>query len=168
MIKESQRKYLESLTPERLNSKVYVQPYDPKIEKIAEKIIGKIRKLIPNVDVRFLGASALKISGQNDIDIYILTPKESKENYINLLKDELGPWPTRKWKWSEEGIEISVYLSDPDDYKLKEQLDLFEILTTNKQVLREYEDLKESMNGSTYEDYQTAKYEFYNKVLDNK
>jgi hypothetical protein len=23
------------------------------------------------------------------------------------------------------------------------------------------------MNGSTYEDYQTAKYEFYNKVLDN-
>jgi hypothetical protein len=75
MIKDSQRKYLQSLTPERLNSKVHLHLYEPKIEKIAERIISKIRELIPDADVRFLGASALKISGQNDIDIYILTLK---------------------------------------------------------------------------------------------
>jgi hypothetical protein len=165
MLQEGQKAYLNSLPLERLNAPVSIKPYNHKIAEVAERVIKKIRERIPSADVRFMGASALKISGQNDIDIYVLTESYIKDKYIKKLEQVLGKWPERKWHWYEDNFEISVYISDPDNYKLKEHLDLFKILSTDEGVLNEYEALKFSMNGKTYKEYQVAKYEFYNRIL---
>lgn len=165
MLTEGQQKYLSKLPPERADSIVEVKPYDPYTEIIAQEVIGSIKELLPEADIRFMGASALGIPGQNDVDIYIICPKDLKEEYTLRLGKIFGNQIKNKWQWIKDGYEVSVYLSNPDDKKFKEQLDIFEIFIKNPQLLKEYEELKNSMNGKTYAEYQRSKYEFYNRVL---
>lgn len=165
MLTSGQKNYLSKLPKERMESIITVLPYNPKTETISEKVIKQIKETIPEVDVRYMGASALKISGQNDVDIYVITPKEIKENYLSKLIPQFSEQVKNKWQWHDDGIEVSVYLSDPEDFKFKEQLEIFEIFKVKSEITKEYETLKESMNGRTYGEYQTAKYEFYNRVL---
>ena len=112
-----------------------------------------------------MGASALKISGQNDVDIYVITPNGTRENYLSKLSAKFGEQTKDKWQWHDEDIEVSVYLSDPEDFKSKEQLNIFEIFSNRPEIAKEYETLKESMSGKSYREYQIAKYEFYNRIL---
>jgi orotate phosphoribosyltransferase len=143
-----------------------VRPYSPKVAVIARNVTKTIRRAIPNADVRFLGASALKLSGQNDIDIWILCPPKLKHKYIAKLK---GLWGDpvkrgRKWKWTEHGYEIAVNVVDPANRIRKEKLRLFEILQENAEVRHAYETLKTSYSGRTYKEYLIAKMEFLNEL----
>ena len=165
MLTEGQKDYLNKLTPERAGEIINISPYNPKTEIISNKVTDRIRQIIPEADIRYMGASALKISGQNDVDIYIICPALLKENYLLKLTPELGQWVKNKWQWHEDEIEVSVYLSDPEDIKFREQLETFKIFKDDPRILKEYEILKESMSGQIYKEYQTAKYEFYNHIL---
>lgn len=168
MLTEGQKNYLARLTKERLENIVNVFPYNPKTEAIAEKVMNQIKEVIPKADVRYMGASALKISGQNDVDIYIMTPNNVKEDYLSKLSVKFAEQNKKKWQWHDDGIEVSVYLSDPEDFKFKEQIAIFEIFKTKPEITKGYEVLKELMNGKSYGEYQKAKYEFYNRVLGTK
>ena len=166
MLLPGQKDYLSKLPPERAMAKVSVKPWDSKVVSVAESIIKKIKEKIPDADVRFMGASALRISGQNDIDIYVLCSDKDKNAYTERLKELFGEKAKeKKWKFSDDGLEVSVYINNPEDQKQKEQIEIFEIFKNNQKILKEYEELKLSMNGKTYKEYQIAKYEFYNKVL---
>lgn len=166
MLLQGQKDYLAKLPLERAESIVSVKPWDSRVIPVAENIIGVIKEKIPDADIRFMGASALRISGQNDIDIYVLCSDENKENYTEKLKELFGEKAKeKKWKFFQDGFEVSVYINNPEDQKQKEQIEVFEIFKNNPQILKEYEELKLSMNGKTYKEYQIAKYEFYNKVL---
>jgi len=48
---------------------------------------------------------------------------------------------------------------------MKRQIRVFEILKNNERLLKEYEELKENMNGKSFREYQKRKYEFYHKIL---
>ena len=165
MITENQRDYLSKLDSQKSERMIKVYPYNPRTSEIAEAIISGIKNTIPEAGVRFMGASALSISGQNDVDIYIICPSELRKTYSEKLNfvalTELG----NKWKGPGDEIEISIYLSDPNDSKFKEQVEIFEKLKNNPTLLKEYENLKKANSGKTYKEYQTAKYEFYNRVL---
>ncbi len=165
MLTKSQKTYLSRLSTERAEAPVIVESFDPQTQVIAERVMSEIRAVLPDADIRFMGASALSISGQNDIDIYILYSEGLRTKYEKYLTHLLGQKKKRKWKWVEGGYEISVKLSNPKDKKFKEQLDIFKIFTTRPETLKEYESLKKSMNGKSYKEYQTAKYKFYNNVL---
>ncbi len=127
MLTEGQKNYLSKLDPSRANAPVFVFPYNPKTEGVAEKTMCKIKEVIPNADIRYMGASALKISGQNDVDIYVITPEEIKEEYLSKLVPILREQVKKKWNWDEDGLEVSVYLSNPADSKFQEQLDIFDV-----------------------------------------
>lgn len=165
MLTEGQKNYLAKLPPERANRTIKINSYDPRTKEIAEAIINRVKEIIPEADIRFMGSSSLGISGQNDVDIYIICPAELREAYSSKLSYVPLEKLQNKWKGSKDEIEISVYLSNSEDPKFKEQLDIFKILKNNPQILKDYKDLKRSMNGKTYKDYQIAKYEFYNHVL---
>ncbi|MCL4353173.1 hypothetical protein M1615_01720 [Patescibacteria group bacterium] len=64
------------------DKKVTVKPFDKKITQIAEGIIKKVRQALPNLETRHMGASALEISGQGDIDIYIFLPRKISINSL--------------------------------------------------------------------------------------
>lgn len=165
MLTEGQKNYLMKLSPERADSIIKIKPFNSSLAFIANRIIEKIKKEVSTADPRFMGASALGISGQNDIDIYVICSQDLKEGYVLKLGKIFGEQTKSKWHWFEEGQEVSVYLSDPEDDKFKEQLEIFKIFKNNQQILKDYENLKTSMNGKTYREYQIAKYEFYNQVL---
>lgn len=166
MLTLDEERYLQGLPPEESNRIIHIQPYNPAIEGIAKAIMQKLRQRLPaDTDIRFMGASALGISGQNDIDIYVLVPDSEHSVYLAKLETILGKQVNHKWSWDEQGYEVSVYLADPASPSQKRQLDMHAALQNSPELLHEYEQLKSAMNGKTYIEYQTAKYEFYNKVL---
>ena len=166
MLTQGQKDYLSKLNPEMANSSVHVESYNPHTKLVAEEVINTIKGQIPEADVRFIGASALGISGLNDVDIYVICPVELKESYLSKLEDLFGEQIKNQWQWMKNGFEVSVYLSDPEDKSFKEQIKIFNILKNNPKILKEYKDLKHSMSGKSYKEYQMAKYEFYNMILD--
>ena len=96
----------------------------------------------------------------------MLCSDEVKDFYTEKLKGLFGEkTKEKKWKFFQGGFEVSVYINNPKDQKQKEQIEIFEIFKNSPEILKEYEELKLSMNGKTYKEYQIAKYEFYNRVL---
>lgn len=151
------------------NDKVIkIYPYNPKTTEIAQEIIKTIKQTYPNLVVKHMGASALKISGQNDIDIYTLSNSKDFDKYLSGLIKLFGE-PLHKhktfveWKLKKSGFDVEFYLTEPP----KEHIKIFELLKSNPNLLKEYENLKESMNGKSFKEYQEKKYEFYHIILKN-
>jgi GrpB-like predicted nucleotidyltransferase (UPF0157 family) len=167
MLSSDEQNYLDHLSPEKAREAVIIKPYDSRLADIARNIIQNIQAIIPDADVRFMGASALGISGQNDIDIYILGLPYKLDDWITKIKESLGERTNGKWQFDQDGFEVSIYIADPEDPNQKKQIEVFEKLKENPSALQDYEKLKESMNGKSYKNYQTAKYEFYQKLLNN-
>lgn len=166
MLTENQQKYLSTIPESKI---VSINPYSEDISVIATETIDKIKVIVPELTVLYIGASALKISGQNDIDINILTDKSEFDKYVPKLNKLLGK-PTSvgssiEWTTTKGGYEQTVYLTDSESEGLKEQVRTFNLLRDNSNLLKEYETLKQEMNGGSYKEYQRRKYEFYNKIL---
>ena len=151
------------------DKKVKVYPFDPKATEVAEETANSIHKIHPDLEIKHMGASALKISGQNDIDIYALSNSKHFDKYLPRLVKLFGE-PLHKhktfveWKFKKSGFDIEFYLTEPP----KEHIKIFESLKSNPDLLKEYEALKESMNGKSFREYQEKKYEFYHRILDTK
>lgn len=169
MITLEEEKYLKTLSKTK---KVRIFKYDKKSKDIADEIIGKINKSIPELEVKFIGSPALRISGQRDIDLYVLCPQKEFPKYLQKMMrlfdiPEIMSKESIKWSFNKSGFDVELYLTDPTTPQMQRQLKVFEILKNNSELLKEYEKLKESFNGKLYCAYQKAKYKFYNRVLSN-
>ncbi|TSC87289.1 MAG: Uncharacterized protein G01um101416_503 [Microgenomates group bacterium Gr01-1014_16] len=171
MLNQNQEKYLSTIPADK---KVVIKPYDPKLKEIAETIIRSVHSIDPDLEVLFMGAAELGISGQGDLDLYILSKPSEFGKYISGLKDVFGEPVKEKdtyvaWELIRNEIPVELYLTDPGDEiyntSMKEQIDIFNILKSNPGLLKEYEDLKIRLNGQLFREYQRQKYEFYNRVL---
>ncbi|RJR29227.1 hypothetical protein C4564_02715 [Candidatus Microgenomates bacterium] len=144
----------------------HVEPFNPKAKKMGEKIVEKLTSLFPNLDILFMGSTPLEISGKNDIDIYVLSPKEDFNKYLPVLEEAFGKAKSIhetfvEWEFTKNNFEVEVYLTEPPEQQIK----IFNILKSDKKLLREYENIKKSYNGKSYREYQRAKYEFYHRIL---
>jgi len=166
MLTENQKQYLEKISPDK---KVVVKSFDKTTLVIAEELINKIKIVEPNLEVKHLGASALGISGQNDIDISVLCSKDEfnihKENLSQIFGEPKSGISIIEWNFEEHGFSVTIYLADPKNSSTAEQINVFEILKNNLTLLKEYETLKELAAKKSYRYYQQKKYEFYNKIL---
>lgn len=166
MITPEEEKYLQTI-PE--NVTVTVRPYNPNVLVVAQSLIDRIKKADPTSEVQFMGASALKIAGQNDIDLYILSPTTEFDHHLPALTEEFGePTATSpqsiKWAFMQDDFDVALYLTDPDTPSMQRQIEVFEKLCDNPNLLHEYEQLKLSA-GTSLREYQRQKYEFYNRIL---
>jgi len=167
MLTPEEEKYLKTLSKTKI---VNIFVYDEKIKEIVKDIASKIDKFMPELEVKFLGASALEISGQKDIDLYILCPKDKFPEYLQKMMrvfdlPEFMSKESIKWSFKKSGYDIELYLTDPDTPQMQRQIKVYEILKNNPELLKEYENLKQSFDGKSYHSYQKAKYEFYDKIL---
>lgn len=149
---------------------VTVKSFNPACRSVANAVTKKIRSKFPDADIRHLGASSLGLSGQNDVDLYILSKPEDFGKYLPELIELFGKTVGRKydsnsWKFSEDGIEVELYLTDPNSKPMQRQIGVYETLKSSKELRGEYEKLKESFNGKSWKDMQRAKYEFYHRIL---
>ena len=168
MLTKDEKDYLSKVDPSR---KVSIHPFDPKGKALGESIVKQTKNHSPDLEVLFMGSVALGIVGQKDIDIYALADPEDFGKYLPTFEklfgklDKQGKYVKKtfvEWKFQKDGYEVEVYLTESPERQIK----VFEILKSNKKLLKEYENLKLSFNGKRYKDYQKAKYEFYNRILE--
>ena len=165
MLTENQEKYLLKISEDK---KVKIVPYDPKAKEVVVDIKNKIAKGGIDLEVAHMGASALEISGQGDIDLYILCKEEDFNMYAPRLEKLFGlkvsGISSYKWQLHINGFEIEMYLTDPKTPSMKEQIDVFEKLKNNKELLKEYESIKSSADNLSFREYMRLKYEFFNRI----
>ncbi len=167
MLIKEEKNFLKTIP---LSKKAEIKPFHPGIKVIARKLIKRIGIIAPNLDVKFIGASALGISGIGDIDLFVLCPIRQFKKYISVLTAEFGkPRHIAKtfieWKFLRKGHDVELYLTGPRSGLVPKQMKLFQILKRNPHLCREYQKLKESYDGKSFRAYQKVKYEFYNRVL---
>src|SRR3989344_1329948 len=94
MLTDAQIKYLQTI-PE--TSIAEVKPWDAKAAQTAKDVIEKIKAILPDLEIFWSGALALGISGQNDIDLSILSSPLDFEKCLPGLISVLGE-PQKKGK----------------------------------------------------------------------
>lgn len=173
MIKESQEKYLASLPDGKV---IEVKPFDPHVREEADKIIAKIKEVLPDSSIHFGGAAALGIAGQNDIDISILYESSEFERYLDAIEKLFGS-PSRigtspknksvKWDFKSGDFDVEIYMALKDSPALQEQLKIFQILSQSKELRDAYEQTKLPYGPIDFKEYMRKKYEFFNKLLED-
>ncbi len=169
MLLPGEIKYLQTIPVDKI---VQIFPFDPKVSEAAEEIIFQIHKFFPGLEIIHMGASGLKISGQNDLDLYMLAPWQEFNKYLNKLIEIFGEPKSKKqdsvaWEFNRNGFPVELYLTDPSSEPMQAQISVYQILKNNPQLLKEYENLKQAMNGKDFREYQEKKYEFYHRILDS-
>lgn len=166
MLTQNQEKYLLKIPEDK---KVKIVAYNPKVKEVVNDIKRRVVEGGINLEVAHMGASALGISGQGDIDLYILCNQEDFNTYLPLLEKTFGPKvpgiSINRWDLQIDGFEVEMYLTDLKTPSMKRQVDVFEKLKNNKELLREYESVKLSANNLSFREYMGRKYEFFNKIL---
>ena len=170
MLKPDEIDYLNKVPKDK---KVKIYPFSSKSTEVAKEIINIIHNTYPDLEIKHVGASALKISGQNDLDIYIFSNPKNFDKYLPGIIEIFGEPLHRhetfcEWKLQKEEFNIELYLTAKDSPTMQKQIKVFETLRDNPDLLEEYEKLKKSMNGKSFKEYQEKKYEFYHKILDSK
>ena len=89
MITENQEKYLKTI-PESKTTEI--KPWDPKTKEVAQRLIDAIKNVDPELNIIYTGASALGISGVNDLDFTVTCPIEDFSKHLpNLIRMLGGP-----------------------------------------------------------------------------
>lgn len=169
MIKDSQEKYLATL-PDGIKVRIY--PFDPAVQRTAEKIISEIQKVLPDHTVHFGGAAALGLAGQNDIDLNILSTPNEYSELTPKVAELFGP-PAKlgtsiKWELERNGFRVELYLTDKNSPNLKDQLRVFELLKNSADLRKEYEQIKIPLGETDFKEYMRRKYEFFNRILEEQ
>jgi len=164
---EGQIKYLVSIPDDKT---MVVKPWNPKGLEIANQVIADIKLIEPDLEVMLLGSLPLKIAGQEDIDISAFCIKSEQLKHIDNFKKLFGE-PSRigknsiSWDFQKDGFSVGVWLTDPTAETTKAQVEVFNLLKNNSDLLKEYERVKQEAKGFPYKEYQRRKYEFYNRIL---
>ncbi len=168
MFSKDELDYLKKI-PIRKRAKVI--PYDPELKKIAGKIIESVKDVFTNLEIKHMGASALKISGQNDLDIYAFSNPSEFNKYLPGLIKIFGE-PLHKhetfieWNFKKRKFNVQFYLTQKDSPTMQKQIKVFEMLKEKPELLKEYENLKYSLDKKSFREYQKKKYDFYHKILE--
>ena len=166
MLTKDQEKYLLKIPEDK---KVKIVPYNPEAIEVVKGIKKKIFESDIDLEVLYMGASALGISGQGDIDLYVLCDEKNFSDYVPKLEKLFDHRVTGisiyKWQLNIGGFEVEMYLTDPKTPSMKEQIKVFEKLKSNKELLKKYESIKSSADNLSFREYMRRKYEFFNKIL---
>ncbi|MFZ5932531.1 MAG: rRNA adenine N-6-methyltransferase family protein [Patescibacteria group bacterium] len=92
MITKNEEKYLAKIPSSK---KVSIKPFDRQAKKAGELLVSKVKKALSRSKILFMGATALGIAGQNDIDIYVLSQNLEMNIRAALEKLKIRPDPLK-------------------------------------------------------------------------
>lgn len=120
--------------------------------------------------VHFGGATMLEISGQNDIDIIILTDPREYDTYEPVISKVYGQPKKRStssitWNFYQESFEVDLHLSNVESVNVQEQIKVFTLMAQNEDFKNEYNRIKLPYGKIDYKEYMRKKYAFFNKIL---
>ncbi len=163
MLTQDQENYLNTLPTDVFIS---ITPPNPRCKEIAQELIATARSRYPDIEARFLGAAALGISGVNDVDLDFMVSPLAFPAYLETFKELFGePRDTSAdsavWTFFIEGIEIDMWLSNPDSESSIDQWKKHQLLAGSTDLIKQYEEIKLACNGKSYQEYVRAKYQFF-------
>lgn len=169
MITKSQQKWLDHLSDTDV---IKIIPYDKK----SPAIFNKVKRIVSRVlgddyEVLHRGASYLKISGQDEIDIYVPVSPSDFDNIVERMTKAFSEprslYPLVRARFRMDGFNkhIDVFVINKDDKNWIDSEKFTNYLTENPIVLEEYRQLKENGDGLNVREYYTRKIEFINKIL---
>lgn len=167
MLTREQEEWVNSLSDRQIS----IVPYDPRTERLFKSVEKKIHGILGvDVAIEHCGASSLGISGQDEIDISIVTTRDRFADYVSRLDGRLGTvasWyeDRVRFKLKEDGKKIDLKVIDKDHGSYRESKMFEEHLRTHLGDLERYRILKEHCNGMTVKEYYRRKIEFINDIL---
>ena len=169
MIKEEQQKWLDHLSDTK---QVAIVAWDPTCEEKFLKIKNQIQNILGKKQaVEHRGASSLKISGQDEIDIYVPVLREKYNETVNLVTQLYGEpksnYPLKRARFTTEidGKHIDTFVINATDEGWKNSELFHNYLLSNPKTLEEYRKLKEKFSGKSVKEYYKEKTEFINEIL---
>ncbi len=169
MLTEAQEKWINHLSDTDF---VSVIPHDPTCE---EKFLC-VEKQIQNIlgigqRVLHRGASALGISGQDEIDIYVPIVPSRFDETTNIIAKLFGaprshyPLERARFVTNIGGKHIDVFVINEEGDGWKESEKFYHLLMSQPDILSRYRNLKESLSGKSTREYYRSKTEFINELL---
>ncbi|MDD4358783.1 MAG: GrpB family protein [Candidatus Pacebacteria bacterium] len=169
MLTKKQEEWISHLST---NFKIEIIPFDKSAEEKFQKVKSIIReKLGKDKEIKHCGSTSLGISGQDEIDVYIPVAKNDFNKYINPLIELFGeprsnyPMERIRFVTDIEEKHIDVFLINKEDEGWINSFKFENYLREHKDCLKEYEDLKRSLNGESLQNYYRKKTEFINNIL---
>ena len=169
MLTPAQEQWLNHLSD---TGAVTIVPYDPECEEKFKSIKQRIQSVLGNnTEVLHRGASALGISGQAEIDIYIPVSQENFDAAVAEIQKTFGKpysvYPLERTKFilfaRQTKMEIMVV-----NQSCKSWIDgelHFNYLKKHPEALEKYRKLKEEGAGLSNRAYYRRKIEFINEIL---
>ena len=170
MLTPEQEKWVGHLSDTK---KVLVVSFDPACEENFLIIKNELQNLLGRDQiVLHRGASALHISGQDEIDAYVPVLPYKYDATVGILKSKYGEpsssYPLKRTHFAtlvgEKHIDIFVVNMDDADWIDSESF--YNYLLTHPDDLKNYEKLKENASGKSLREYYKEKIEFINRILD--
>ena len=169
MLTPKQIKWINHL---RNDDRVIIKPFDPRTPEIFESVKTKIQSALgKKTRVEHRGATSFRISGQDEIDIYIPIRKKEFNLKIPQLVDLFGepgssyPLERVRFKTIQKGKRVDIFLINEESDGWKNGVIFEKYLKSNPKSLEEYKILKEEGNGLPSREYYRRKIEFINKIL---
>jgi len=163
MLTEEQEKWINHLSND---IKVEIFPYNPEVKVVFKAIKKEILSFLPEVDVFHCGSTALEISGQGEIDLYIPVLGKYFVIYLQKLIGHFGKpgsiHPNKRARFVKyvNGIKIEMFLVNKESDDWKNLIKFEDYLRNNKSALKAYEKLKLESNGLSIREYYRKKLEF--------
>lgn len=169
MITPSQQKWIDHLSDV---DKIKISPFDPKSSLKFEEIKKQIRSVLgENLEVLHRGASALEISGQSEIDVYIPVPVDMMDQMTVKMEKVFGKpksiYPEERTKFIKfiDKTKLEIMITNQSCQSWIDGEFFYKYLNEHKDALEEYRGLKEGGNGMSVREYYRRKIEFINEIL---
>lgn len=169
MITNHQQKWIDHLSDK---DKIIIKPYDPSCDEKFEKVKNIIQNFLgKNIEIKHCGATSLRISGQDEIDVYIPVVKKDFNNYIPKLTQLFGEprshYPLKRARFVTEVDKkhIDVFLINSESDGWINSVKFENYLRNNLESLEKYMRLKEEGNGLCIKEYYKRKIEFINEII---
>jgi len=169
MLRPEQQKWIDHL---RDDDHIVIKPYDSTTPQKFKAIRRKIKfALGKDVRVKHCGATALGISGQDEIDVYVPIPSNRFDELLTPLTNLFGPprshYPLERARFvtDEGGKHVDIFLINETCRGWTDGRKFETYLRNHPEALEGYRQLKESGDGLSTREYYRRKIEFINDIL---
>jgi len=149
---------------------VKIIPHNPKILDLVKEFTKILRKTVGDVEIQHRGATALGISGEGEVDLYIMVSPKKWLELLKPLENKFGKPGSIDHEWARfnhiyKGTEFEIMLVHKHCRDNVENRVFFNYLKSHTKARKDYEKLKAKYAKVSKREYQLQKDTFVKKIM---
>jgi GrpB-like predicted nucleotidyltransferase (UPF0157 family) len=150
---------------------VKIIPYNPKILDLVKEFTKILRKTVgKDVEIQHRGATALGISGEGEVDLYIMVSPKKWLKLLKPLENKFGKPGSIDHEWARfnhtyKGTEFEIMLVHKNCQDNVENRIFFNYLESHTKARKDYEKLKAKYAKVSKREYRLQKDKFVKKIM---